>query len=109
MQAPSSRPRRKAVVFALTALTVLGAAAAASGAGGNLIYRNCVTGENDSGPPGPARARRPASQPHSGLDAPRALAVSPDGASVYVASSGDDAIARFKRNTTNGRSPTRTV
>ncbi len=105
MQAPSSRPRRKAVVFALTALTVLGAAAAASGAGGNLIYRNCVTGENDSGPPGSgACAAIPASQAttNSGLDAPRALAVSPDGASVYVASSGDDAIARFKRNTTNG-------
>ena len=57
MQAPSSRPRRKAVVFALTALTVLGAAAAASGAGGNLIYRNCVTGENDSGPSGVRRVR----------------------------------------------------
>ena len=37
-----------------------------------------------------------------GLDGAFDVAVSPDGKSVYVASSGDDAIVRFDRNTTNG-------
>jgi DNA-binding beta-propeller fold protein YncE len=36
------------------------------------------------------------------LDAPRAVAVSPDGASVYVASLLGDAVAIFDRNTTTG-------
>ena len=37
-----------------------------------------------------------------GLDGPNSVAVSPDGKSVYVASSGSDAVARFNRNTTTG-------
>ncbi|HXF00341.1 MAG TPA: beta-propeller fold lactonase family protein [Solirubrobacterales bacterium] len=37
-----------------------------------------------------------------GLGVPTGLAVSPDGKSVYVASRGNDAVARFNRNTTTG-------
>jgi sugar lactone lactonase YvrE len=38
-----------------------------------------------------------------GLEGANSVAVSPDGTSVYVASTQDDAIARFKRKTTNGK------
>ncbi len=37
-----------------------------------------------------------------GLGVPTGLAVSPDGKSVYVASRGSDAVARFNRNSTTG-------
>ncbi|MEK6272988.1 MAG: beta-propeller fold lactonase family protein, partial [Actinomycetota bacterium] len=37
-----------------------------------------------------------------GLSGPRRVAVSPDGKSVYVASDGSSAVARFNRNTTTG-------
>jgi DNA-binding beta-propeller fold protein YncE len=37
-----------------------------------------------------------------GLDFPLGVAVSPDGKSVYVASAGTSAVARFNRNTTTG-------
>jgi DNA-binding beta-propeller fold protein YncE len=41
-------------------------------------------------------------QDTDGLDGARAVAVSPDGASVYVATSNDDAIVRFDRDTDTG-------
>ncbi len=39
----------------------------------------------------------------SGLDGPRAVAVSPDGAHVYVASFDDDSVAGFRRDAEDGR------
>ncbi|MCC6764126.1 MAG: beta-propeller fold lactonase family protein [Deltaproteobacteria bacterium] len=39
----------------------------------------------------------------NGLDGPRAVAVSPDGAHVYVASFDDDALAAFRRDPQDGR------
>jgi DNA-binding beta-propeller fold protein YncE len=61
---------------------------------GDLTPRGCVE-DNDTGDGSCAKST-------DGLDRPGGVAVSPDGESVYVASIQDDAVVRFKRNTTTG-------
>ena len=56
---------------------------------GAMVARGCVD-DDDTGPEGCA-------QTSPGLDAPRALALSPDGRSLYAATAVDDAVVRFNR------------
>ena len=73
---------------------------------GALTYAGCITGETQTGPTGTnACAQIPgaaSSGINSGLDAPQAVEVSPDGESLYAAAASDDAIARFDRNPATG-------
>jgi sirohydrochlorin ferrochelatase len=74
---------------------------------GKLSYRDCVTGETESGPAGSgacdAIGTATALGANSGLDAPKNLALSSNGASLYANARDDDAVARFNRNTTSGK------
>ena len=81
---------------ALAAAWVLLAPAVAPAAIGDLTAKGCF---EDAGPPD-SHCGTGAENP--GLYAADSVAVSPDGKSVYVASTGDSAIAMFKRNTTTG-------
>jgi 6-phosphogluconolactonase (cycloisomerase 2 family) len=73
---------------------------------GQLTYRNCITGETQSGPSGSSACTQVASATSggvgSGLNELHFVTVSPDGASLYTASQYDDAVARFDRDGTNG-------
>jgi hypothetical protein len=75
---------------------------------GALTYRNCITGDADAGPSGSgACAATPDATSggfgeESGLDNLKAVAVSGDGRWLYAASSGDDAVSRFRRDTQTG-------
>jgi DNA-binding beta-propeller fold protein YncE len=73
---------------------------------GALTYRGCITGEAESGPSGTdacvAIDTATSGGEGSGLDGPYALALSPDGTSLYVAAPGDDAVARFDRDPATG-------
>ena len=60
---------------------------------GVLILRGCI--QDDAGP-------GPCEESADGLNAPTSVTVSPDGESVYVGGTGDDAVVRFNRNTTSG-------
>jgi sugar lactone lactonase YvrE len=75
-------------------------------AGGALTYQGCITGATESGPGGTnACAQIPSAASNgtnSGLDKLRALALSPDGGSIYVAVPQDDAVARFARDLATG-------
>ena len=93
-------------VFTAGVILVIGTAVAA-GATGDLVYKDCITGETESGSAGSAAcdaiASAATSAANSGLAGPDAIALSPDGANLYVVSLEDDAIARFTRNTANGK------
>jgi 6-phosphogluconolactonase (cycloisomerase 2 family) len=72
--------------------------------GGALTYQGCITAEESSGPvPGNGScssltgAALPAGGAQSGMDNPQSIAVSPDNASLYVASGNDASLARFDR------------
>ncbi len=99
----------RAAIAATVALTALVAPAAASAVPGDLDYQGCITGNEQVGPSGsdacaaiPAAAGTLSGQ-YSGLDRLESIAVSPDGASVYVvAGSWDDAIASFDRDPSTG-------
>lgn len=73
---------------------------------GRLEFLDCVTGDTDSGPGGTGACTQlpsaAAGGANSGLDHPKSLVVSPDGKSLYVASTEDTAIVRFKRDTASG-------
>jgi 6-phosphogluconolactonase (cycloisomerase 2 family) len=73
---------------------------------GALTYRGCITGDTNAGPTGSgACATIPSASTGgfaSGLSNPRAVAVSPDGADVYVTGSNDSAISRFDRAASSG-------
>jgi DNA-binding beta-propeller fold protein YncE len=73
---------------------------------GALTYRGCITGDEEFGPSsGAGCAEIPSATPQgygSGLDRPVDVTVSPDGNSVYVAATGDSAVARFNRNASTG-------
>jgi 6-phosphogluconolactonase (cycloisomerase 2 family) len=73
---------------------------------GGLTYQGCITGETQSGPTGTNACTQIASATpageNSGLDLLQSVAVSADGASVYTASIGDDAVARFDRDPATG-------
>jgi hypothetical protein len=74
---------------------------------GKLKYRGCLTAETQSGPAGSGACVLLGSSTsfglNSGLDEPVAFALSADGASLYIGALADDAIARFERDTTNGK------
>src|SRR5262245_56614592 len=65
---------------------------------GDLAYKGCISGDIATGPSGTtACALIPtavAGGTNSGLDTPGSVAVSADGASLYVSSTGDDAVVR---------------
>ena len=61
---------------------------------GVLVPKGCIQ-DNDTGTDACARDA-------NGLEGARSVAVSPDGSSVYVGSSGDDAVVHFQRDTTSG-------
>ena len=67
-------------------------------AGGALTPRGCVI-DND------ATAGEPCAQETDGLRTPVDIAVSPDGASVYVTGELDNAVARFDRATSGALTP----
>jgi 6-phosphogluconolactonase (cycloisomerase 2 family) len=79
------------IVAALASLAVVGGAMAATG---DLTPQGCID-DVDNGPDTCA-------QTADGLDGAVAVAVSPDGRSVYTASQFDDAIARFDRDPATG-------
>jgi 6-phosphogluconolactonase (cycloisomerase 2 family) len=75
---------------------------------GALTYQGCITGETESGP-GPTGSNActligsaTSFGTNSGIDGPFAVAVSPDGVSVYAVSTFDDAVARFDRDPATG-------
>lgn len=74
---------------------------------GALRYAGCITGSDHVGPSGSgACAEIPGgsdSAENSGLLFPGALAISRDGASLYVVARGDDSVAQFARNSATGR------
>ncbi len=86
----------------------LATAATALAAPGDLAYKDCITGETESGPtPGsgacdvlPGAASFGA---NSGLNDVTGGAVSPDGKSLYAVGQSDDAIVHFSRNPKNGK------
>jgi hypothetical protein len=77
---------------------------------GALTYRDCLTGELQSGAPVPVPGSGACTEirsvtgsgTSSGLDKPRGVAVGADGRSVYVMSPQDDAIAHFVRDPATG-------
>jgi 6-phosphogluconolactonase (cycloisomerase 2 family) len=73
---------------------------------GALTYRDCITGQVESGPAGTnactAIATASTLGADSGLDNLYSLAPSPDGTSLYVVSQDDDAVARFDRDPATG-------
>jgi 6-phosphogluconolactonase (cycloisomerase 2 family) len=79
-------------------------------AGGALTYQGCITGETETGPPPPITdsgacaeiASAASAGTNSGLDKLRAVLISPDGRSVYVAGPQDDAVSRFARDPASG-------
>jgi 6-phosphogluconolactonase (cycloisomerase 2 family) len=75
-------------------------------ASGALTYRGCITGVVETGPAGTkACAAIPSARGDgvgSGLNLPFALAISPDGRSLYAAVLLDDAVTRFDRDPTTG-------
>ena len=87
--------RRQVAALSLAGLVLLLVTAAALAVTGDLTQpagtAGCIS-ETGAGPCADGHA----------LDGPSAVAVSPDGKSVYVASYGSNAVARFNRNTTTG-------
>jgi 6-phosphogluconolactonase (cycloisomerase 2 family) len=77
------------------------------GRNGKLEFRDCLTGDTDSGPGGSGACREiqgaNGGGENNGLDQLRSLALSRDGRFAYVASRGDAATARFRRDRDNGR------
>jgi 6-phosphogluconolactonase (cycloisomerase 2 family) len=61
---------------------------------GVLVPKGCIQ-DNDTGTDGCTRQT-------NGLEGARALTVSPDGSSLYVGASGDDAVVHLTRDTTSG-------
>ena len=71
---------------------------------GLLVYQGCITGETQSGPGGSGACAQIDSHKlngtDSGLDNPQSIALT--STSLYVASTDDDAVARFTRDTVTG-------
>jgi hypothetical protein len=79
-----------------TAIATLAAAAPASAAVGDVEYRDCLSGELNLAACTPV-AGATADGTDSGLSNPAAVAVGVGGSSLYAASRGDAAVARFDR------------
>jgi 6-phosphogluconolactonase (cycloisomerase 2 family) len=69
-------------------------------AGRQISFAQCASG---AGVLAPVQTLTHTSGGANGLDGPRAVAVSPDGAHVYVASFDDDSLAIFGRDAASGR------
>ncbi len=79
---------------------------------GALTYEGCITGNIEAGPggsgacdaiPGPSGGSGATLEGYdSGLDYPIAVAVSPDGTSLFAVSENDDAVASFKVDPSTG-------
>ena len=99
---------RGILALSLVTAAVLGAGSSASAAV-DLTYRDCITGETETGPApnGSGACARAvitgSAGASSGLDRLRSDAVSPDGRSLYTTSVFDDAVARFNRDPTSGQ------
>ena len=91
----------------VVAVAALGSASPASAVVGDLTYRDCITGETETGPAGSGACapsdRTGLGGADSGLDRLQADAVSSDGESLYTASVYDDALARFNRDSATGK------
>ena len=80
----------------------------AHGAPGDLLYQGCLTGDPAIGPGGSnacteiTGASASTAGDNTGLNFAFAVAVSPDGTSLYALAQGDDAIARFSRSASTG-------
>jgi 6-phosphogluconolactonase (cycloisomerase 2 family) len=98
--------RRLALATAVSAVGALAFALPAHAATGDLLYQGCLTGDTNVGPAGSNACSLTgipaASGTDSGLNAAWAVAMSPDGSSLYALAQGDDAIARFSRNPSTG-------
>jgi 6-phosphogluconolactonase (cycloisomerase 2 family) len=70
---------------------------------GKLTYRGCVTGETESAAVCDAIPGAAAGGSNAGLNDPQAIDLSADGTSLYLAGLGDEAVVRFKRDTTSGK------
>ena len=106
---PTAANRRRVQLVAAAAAAVAAVlllAAPAFAAVGDLTWQDCVTGETESGPGGSgACAEIPSATSGgagSGLNNTSLIAVSSDGASLYVAARSDDAVARFDRDPDTG-------
>jgi DNA-binding beta-propeller fold protein YncE len=91
---PARRTHRWSAALAVAVVAALAVAAVALAATGDLGPKGCID-DNDTGPDTCFKSA-------DGLDGARAVAVSPDGTSVYVASARDDAIVRFDRDPATG-------
>src|SRR5262249_6010598 len=73
---------------------------------GSLTYDECLTGEIETGPAGTNACAiigtATSTGANSGLENLFAVAVSPDGRSLYAAPASDDGVARFDRDPTTG-------
>jgi sugar lactone lactonase YvrE len=76
---------------------------------GAIAWQDCISGETESGPSGGGGSNACSLVPSatstgqsSGLDLLQTVALSPGGSSLYTASQGDSAIARFDRDTSSG-------
>src|SRR5687767_29535 len=107
MGTTSALPRaiRIAAAMSCAAIGALMTPALAAAAVGDLTYRNCITGQSQTGPAGTsACAAIPTAQTNgsnSGMNAIGELVTSPDGDSLYAATA-DDSVARFDRNGATG-------
>jgi sugar lactone lactonase YvrE len=88
------KPRWSAPVVFVVALASLAIAAAAFAAVGDLGPKGCID-DNDTGPDTCFKST-------DGLNGARAVAMSPDGKSVYVVSTAAGAIVRFDRDPATG-------
>jgi 6-phosphogluconolactonase (cycloisomerase 2 family) len=69
---------------------------------GALTYAACITGESEVAPPCTASPNATIGGGNSGFNNPRALEVSADGTSLYLAGASDSAVLRFARNPSTG-------
>jgi 6-phosphogluconolactonase (cycloisomerase 2 family) len=76
---------------------------------GALTYQDCLTGETQSGPTGGGGSNACSTLPNpqlsgtnSGFDEPYGIAISPNGASLYVTSNQDDSVYTFSRDLSTG-------
>ena len=95
------------ILGALVAVAFLAGASTANAAVEDLTYRDCITGESESGPGGSGACTSVdaagSSGANSGLDRLRSDALSPDGQWLYTTSVFDDAVARFERDPATGQ------
>jgi 6-phosphogluconolactonase (cycloisomerase 2 family) len=69
---------------------------------GALTYAGCITGNSDFAPPCTAAPTAVSGGQASGFNNPRALEISADGSSLYLAGANDFAVVRFARNPSTG-------